>query len=275
MARRVTIIGAVLLVLFVVAVVLPFIAKARLQANIAASQNNLRELGLFAAHHANPDPKRDPAKVFAEVPAGTITLPGVPPEDRLSWIVTVLPGMDQRKVNSAKLLGALDRTKPWSAEPNQAVGRSPVSALLCPENTPEVPPGSVAVTCYVGVGGLGANAATLSLDSPRTGAMRYDSPTPFERITDGTSQTLLFAETRHEVGPWLRGGPSTVRGLDDAPGALPLVGAGGQFGGYFPATANFALCDGSVRTFTAAVDPKVLFGLSTIAGKDADPPLID
>lgn len=275
MARRVTIIGAVLLVVFVVAVLLPFIVKARLQANMAASQNNLRELGLFAAHHAQPDPRRDASKALAEVPAGTVVLPGVAPDDRLSWVVPVLPGLDQRRVDSSQLLGALDRTKPWTFEPNQAVGRARLVVLLCPENTPEVPPGSAAVTSYVGVGGLGANAAALPIDSPRAGAMRYDSPTPFERITDGISQTLLFAETRHEVGPWLRGGPATMRGFDDAPGARPVIGDGGQFGGYFPAAANFALCDGSVRTFTAAVDPKVLFNLSTIAGAGADPLLIE
>ncbi|QEG31174.1 hypothetical protein GobsT_59950 [Gemmata obscuriglobus] len=275
MARRVTIIGAVLLVVFVAAVLLPFIAKARHQANVAASQNNLRELSLFAARPANPDPRRAPAKGFTEVPAGTVVVPGVPPEERLSWVVTMLPVLDQRKVNSAQLLAALDTTKPWSFEPNQAAGRVRVPMLLCPENPPEVPPGAAAVTSYVGIGGLGASAAALPLDAPRAGAVRYDAPTPFERITDGISQTLLFAETRNDVGPWLRGGPATVRGLDDAPSAPPLVGAGGQFGGYFSGTANFAMCDGSVRTFTAAVEPRVLFGLSTIAGKDTDPAMID
>lgn len=275
MARRVTIIGAVLLVLFVAALAIPFIVKARLQAHVVASQNNLRELALFAAHHASADPKRDPAKELTEIPAGTVALPGAPPEERLSWVVTVLPGMDQRKVDAEKLLGALDRTKPWSADANQKVARVRIPVLLCPENTPEVPPGAPELTCYVGIGGLGAGAAALPLDSPRAGAMRYDTPTPFERITDGTGQTLLFAETRSDPGPWLRGGPATVRGLDDAPGAPPLIGPDGQFGGYFPATANVAMCDGSVRVFTSKVDPKVLFGLSTIAGRGSDPSLTE
>lgn len=273
MARRVTIIGAVLLILVLAAVAVPFIAKARLKANVEASRNNLRELSLFASLHA--DPKGDPTRAPVEVPAGTVFLPNTQPDERLSWAVYVLPAMDQRKVNSAQLLGALDRTKGWLAEPNQAVARERLPVLLCPENTPEVPAGAPGITCYVGIGGLGADAAALPLGSPRAGAMRYDAATPFERITDGISQTLLFAETRNEVGPWLRGGPSTVRGLDDASGALPLIGTGGQFGGYFPATANFAMCDGSVRTFTSAVEPKVLFGLSTIAGKVTDPVLID
>ena len=161
--------------------------------------------------------------------------------------------------------------RPWGAEPNQRAARTTVPTLLCPENTPQGPPGSPALTCYVGVGGVGANAAALPAGAPKAGAMRYDTPTPFERVTDGLGQTLLLGETRSAVGPWLRGGPATVRGLDDAPGAPALIGAGGQFGGYFPGAANFAMCDGSVRVFTGRTDPSVLRALATIAGKGADP----
>ncbi len=271
MNRRVTIIGAGLLVLVVAGLVIPFIVKARLKANLAASQNNLRELALFAAHNAKPDPNNDKRKLLTEIPAGTIALYGMPQEDRLSWVVGVIPGMDQRRVNSEQLLSTIDRTKPWNADTNQQAARTRLPVLLCPENLPEVPPGSPAITCYVGISGLSANAAALPIDSPQAGAMRYDTPTPFERISDGLSQTLLFAETRNELGPWLRGGPSTVRGLDNAPGAPALIGTDGQFGGYFPGITHFAMCDGSVRAFTANTDPRVLYGLSTIAGKNTDP----
>jgi prepilin-type processing-associated H-X9-DG protein len=116
---------------------------------------------------------------------------------------------------------------------------------------------------------VGADAATLPVGSPRSGAFHYDSPTPFAAITDGLSQTLLFGETRSELSPWLRGGPGTVRGLIDAPGAPPLIGE--QFGGYFPSGANFAMCDGSVRMFSPRTTPRVLLGLATIAGKETDP----
>ena len=271
MSRRVTIIGAIVLVLVVVGVAVPFIVKARTQAHVAGSHNNLRELAVFAAHNANPDPARNAKALPTEIPAGTLGLYDRPPDERLSWVVTVLPSLDQRKQNTEQILNALDRAKPWTAEPNQRAGRMRVATLLCPENTPDVPPDAPAITCYVGIGGLGANAAALPADSPRAGAFRYDAPTPFERVTDGLSQTLLFGESRNEVGPWLRGGVSTVRTLDDAPDALPAVGPGGQFGGYFPATANFAMCDGSVRVFTTRVDARVLHALSTIAGKGADP----
>jgi prepilin-type processing-associated H-X9-DG protein len=266
MARRVTIIGFVLLILLVAGLLLTYLPKVRLQANMVASQNNLRELALFAAHHTKPDPNRDASKLPTEIPPGTIVLPGVPPENRLSWVVAVVPLMDQRKNPVVELFPRIDQKQPWTAEPNQQAGRTRLPALLCPENPPPPTPDGAGVTSYVGIGGVGTNAAALPPGSPKAGAFRYDGPTPFANITDGLSQTLLFGETRNDVGPWLRGGPATVRGFDDAPA---LVGE--QFGGYFPNGANFALCDGSVRLFSTRTTPQVLLGFATISGKDTDP----
>jgi hypothetical protein len=269
MSRRVTIIGFVLLALAVVGLVLTYIPKARMRANVEASKNNLRELAQFGAHHARPDPNRDASKMPTTIPAGTIFRADVPPENRLSWVVTVLPLMDQRKNPVGELFPRIDQLQPWTAEPNQLAGRTRLPSLLCPENPPEMQSDGAAVTSYVGIGGVGPGAAALPLGSPKAGAFRYDTPTPFDQIKDGLSQTLLFGETRNDVGPWLRGGPATVRGLDDASGAPSLVG--GQFGGYFPTVANFALCDGAVHTFSVRTTPQVLLGLATISGKEVDP----
>ena len=46
---------------------------------------------------------------------------------------------------------------------------------------------------------------------------------------------------------------------------------GGQFGGFFPGGANFALCDGSVRVFTPRTTPGVLLRMATIAGGENEP----
>jgi hypothetical protein len=268
MHRRLLITGIVLAVLVVASLVLTFLPKARLEAHRLASQNNLRELALFAAHHHQPNPRPDPARKFlAEIPSATIVLADVPPENRLSWVVAVLPGLDQRKVNAAALLARIEQGQPWPAEANQSAARVRLAALLCPEGTPEVPESEPGVTCYVGVGGVGVGAPTLAPGAPKLGAFRYDGPTPFDAISDGLSQTLLYGEARANVGPWLRGGPSTTRAFDDTSSA-PLVG--GQFGGYFPTVGHFALCDGSVRSFTTRTDPRVLLNMATIAGKGYD-----
>lgn len=265
----------VLVLLVGVGLLIPFIMKSRVNANLVTSRNNLGQLALFATYHSNPEPGRDTRQLPKDIPAGTIVFPGVLPENRLSWAVAVLPGVDQRNNPVEKLLAQIDTAQLWPAEGNQTAARTQLPVFICPENTPKVPTDAPAITCYVGIAGRGTDAATLALleglpTPPRAGAFRYDSATPFGRITDGLSQSLLMSETAADPGPWLRGGPSTVRGLDDAAGAKPLIGDGGQFGGFFPNGANVAMCDGSVRTFTPQTTPSVLYKLATIAGGDKE-----
>jgi prepilin-type processing-associated H-X9-DG protein len=271
MSRRVVaVVFVVLLLLIATGLVITYLQKARMMAHLAASQNNLRQLSLFAAHHSNPDPNRDPTRIPKEIPAGTVLLPNTPPENRLSWFVYVLPGLDQRRQDVVGLITRINDQEPWTAERNQDAARTRLVVALAPIDTPRAAADQPGVTCYVGIAGLGPDAATLALPPlperapARAGAFRYDAATPFDRIGDGLSQTLLVGETANDLGPWLRGGPSTVRGLDDRTEAKPLIGAGGQFGGYFPKGANFAMCDGSVRVITPRVSPDVLFRLATI-----------
>ena len=256
--------------------VVTYLVKVRTVASEVGCANNLREITLFAAHEAKPKPGRDETRFLHEVPAGTIVLPGVSPDERLSWVVAALPGFDQRRQDPATILAAIDQARPWTAEQNRQAAKARLPVLLCPGAPPEIGSDAPAPTQYLGIAGLGADAATLPLSeplSPRAGCFRYDAPTPFAIIIagDGLSQSLLYGERAADLGPWLRGGPSTVRGLDDSPSAKPVVGMAGQFGGCHPVGANWAFADGSVRFMTYQTDPKILFGLATIAGKDSDP----
>ncbi|MCS6864673.1 MAG: DUF1559 domain-containing protein [Gemmataceae bacterium] len=274
MNPRVAIVGVSVLLGVVGVILVTAIPQWRLAANLKKSQNNLRELALFGAHHVKPEetPKTrlaDVNKMPTEIPAGTIVLPHTTPAERLSWFALILPVLDQQRQNLAALYAQIDQRQPWQAEPNQRAATTPLVVLLCPENTPKWPEGQPAISCYVGISGIGFDSGGLPADSPHRGAFRYDRPTPFREIKDGLSQTLLMGETNLELGPWLRGGPSTVRGLNPEPSALPLIG--GQFGGYFPHVANFALCDGSVRPFTVKTTPGVLLGYATIDGHGSDP----
>jgi prepilin-type processing-associated H-X9-DG protein len=73
-------------------------------------------------------------------------------------------------------------------------------------------------------------------------------------------------ETRSGLGPWARGGPSTVRGFD--PADVPLHGDGRPFGGH-SSGMNVAMADGSVRFLRATVDPAKLAAAITIAGGES------
>lgn len=268
MSRRVGLVLALLIVFVGVGAVVPLLVRGRSSAAVLACQNNLRELTRFAA---DPDslPAAARGKVPRQIPPGTVVLPDVPADQRLSWFPVVLPILDQKRLPVAEV-GAIDVKQPWPAEPNQRAARAKLTAALCPGNPAEVGPDQPGVTMYVGVGGLGTDAPA-NAPPHRAGCFRYDSPTPLDAITDGLSQTLLIGERSGDLGPWLRGGPSTVRGLDDRPDAPPLIGPGGQFGGNHPGGANWAFADWSVRTFTDRADPRVLHGLATVAGRGHDP----
>lgn len=271
--RRWVVFGLGLLAaLFALGFILTMLPKQRARAEQEACKNNLKMLALFAAHHSQPARGAN-VELPKEVPAGTIVLSGVPPDDRLSWIVATLPGFNQAQQDTMAVAAAIDTAQPWSAEANQQAARIRLLGVLCPGRPALVEPGLFSPTQYVGIAGLGADAASLEYvppgpASPNAGCFHYDSPTPFSAITDGLSQTLLLGEHGNDLGPWLRGGPATLRGIDNRPSAKPLIGPAAQFGGNHPVSANWAMADGSVRAITPQIEPRVLYGMATIAGKD-------
>src|SRR5437899_2666388 len=112
MARRVAVVVVGLLLFALVGLAIPYIMKMRTRADDVACRNNLREIGLFAAHSSGAQPKQ-PRKHLDQIPAGTVFLPGAPPDERLSWVVAVLPGLDQRRQQVAPLLATIDEKQPW------------------------------------------------------------------------------------------------------------------------------------------------------------------
>jgi prepilin-type processing-associated H-X9-DG protein len=126
-------------------------------------------------------------------------------------------------------------------------------------------PGAIedVVTNYVATAGLGTDAASRPAGAPGNGFMGYDRRTTLAMITDGTSNTIALMETRSNLGPWARGGTSTVRAFD--PADVPVIGDQRPFGGH-DGGINVAMADGSVRFIPKGIDPKKLAAAITIAG---------
>jgi hypothetical protein len=291
MRLRIGVVVAAFFALLAAGLLVTWIAELRVDSGRATCQNHLRELSLFAIAAAESRPDQKPvfaserekagrsklaAKEFDRVrnlniapaiPAGTIPNSSLPHDRRLSWAVTLIPSLDQRRQDTSGLLASIDRAQAWDAASNQAAARTVIRGLLCPENPIEADP---AVTQYVGAGGVGADAATLPHTAPTAGCFRYDAPTPLDAIGDGLSQSVLFAEVSANAGPWLRGGPATVRTLDRA---KPAVGPGNQFGGNHAGGAYFGMADGASRFLTPRTDPAVLAALFTINGGPAEVPV--
>ncbi|HXD87249.1 MAG TPA: DUF1559 domain-containing protein [Urbifossiella sp.] len=179
---------------------LPSIRRVREAPIRMQCMSNLKQL-MWALHTYEsmemPAPDSRPRGHFPSGCSG----PGSTAEERLSWIVAVLPYLEEQ-----------DRYRQFDLKQgyagNQSPGRARIRALLCPS---QYSAERDWVTSYVALSGIGLDAAERSAGASGNGFMGYDRLTTFKMIEDGTSNTIALMEVRSDIGPWARGGPSTVR----------------------------------------------------------------
>jgi prepilin-type processing-associated H-X9-DG protein len=238
-------------------------------------QNNLKQLALALHNYADTDPGgRSRKDDQSKLPAGTVPNDGLPAGQRLSWLVELLPYVEQ-----AELSGRIDRASAWDAARNAEAAKTVLKVFRCYDWERENGPDHYRTT-YVGTAGLGADAPTLPPGDPRAGAFGYDRRASLVKIEDGTSNTILILETSRDNGPWAQGGSATVRGLD--PADRPHLGVGRPWGGTHFAEntlfgrgkslgCNTAFADGSVRFLNESTAPEILEALLTKAGGEKLP----
>ena len=240
------------------ALLLPAVQQARIAARRAESQNNLRQLALAIHNYADAHRK---------LPSGTILNSDLKPEERLSWLVQVLPYVEQ-----AALYEQMDRAQGWKSAGNRNAVSAVIRTFVNPgiEGDPlaETEDGwAAAVTDYVGIAGVGEDGPLLPVTSPKAGMFAYDRATRFQDVTDGTSNTLMMSEATGRRGAWASGGRATIRPLT----TKPYINGPDGIGGPYPGGANMGMADGSVRFVNQNIDPSVLEALSTIRGGEVIP----
>jgi prepilin-type N-terminal cleavage/methylation domain-containing protein len=273
LARRAFTLIELLVVIAIIAVLVALLLPATRRVRQAAARsqcaNNLKQITLAAQNCAGTH-SGDGDHKGALMPPGTVPNPSLTPEQRLSWYTELLPYLEQDT-----LYKALDRKAAWDNPANATATKTPLRGLQCPAWLREDAPDSAYRTPYLGVAGLGPDAAALPAADRRAGVFGYDRRTALADVKDGMSNTLLVLESARDNGPWAQGGPATVRGLD--PADQPYLGAGRPFGGtHFsentifgkgkPVGSNAALVDGSVRFLADTLAPEVLQALVTAAG---------
>lgn len=258
----------VLGIALLLALLMPAI-NARLEdARQTRCRSNLFQLA-FAVHNYHT--------VYDSFPPGTVFVADLPPEKRLGWLVPIWPlrtEMTRIKVDPGR---SWDAPANWPPSITSTVpipsGTTPEAVacdpLTCPNERTRGKAGPTNLS-YVGISGLGPDAATLPKGHKRAGVFGYDRVIGFADIQDGLSNTMMFAETADAVGPFTAGGPSSIRPVD--PAARPHVGRGRAFGGLHPGGAYIAMCDGSVKFFRVSQYPDATFeAISTINGGESIP----
>lgn len=219
--------------------------------------NRLRQIGLAVQKHAD---------VHGAFPAATRTPAALLPSQRHSWLADVLPLLAEGTKTHAvyeELAARIDREHAWDAPANASAAAEAVGMFLCPSHGGadlRRPPGK---TSYVGISGLGADAADLPREHPRAGVFGHDRGVRRAEVRGGISTTLLALETGHDNGPWLAGGWPTVRGL--AAEENRYFGPGHSFGGLHGGVVQVLWVDGSVRPLTDDTSAIVVRSAATLA----------
>ncbi len=245
------------IVLFIIGLFIPAVRRVREPAARAKCSNNLKQLALAFHNYESYSrlvplpPTGLPIAILKEcLPMGCFG-PGNKPEERLSWMVALLPYVEQDTV-----FKRIDIGKGY--EGNLPATQTAIPAFLCPETWKSRP--SDAVSYYIAMAGIGSDAAERPAGAPGNGFLGYYRTISIAAIPDGSSNTIALMETRSGLGPWARGGTSNLRGFD--PEDLPIFGDDRPFGGH----RIVAMADGSVRTAPASISPKTLAAAITIAG---------
>lgn len=231
-----------------VALLLPAVQQAREAARRTQSMNNLRQLGL-AMHNFHD--------VFSELPRGTVPNDDLEPEERLSWAYSILPFIEQQAFYES-----IDGDAGWESEDNSQAVQTAVPVFRNPSQ-----PGQRANPSsgdYVGMAGVGEDAATLENDDPRAGIFGYNRQCRFRDITDGTSNTIMITDSSEPNASFLAGGRATIRGFSQSPYLNGPDGIGSPHAG----VVQVLMADGSVRVISVDVDETTLEALATKAGAE-------
>jgi hypothetical protein len=257
----------ILIIIFVLAgLLLSAVPRMHVTATRTMCQNNLKQHGI-AIHNYHD--------TYHHFPLGTMPNPDLAPEQRFSFHTVLLPFVEQEKLHSL-----LAKSEAWDSDRNVGLlGHKTYKLYQCPTwiafhgyDANLVASGHLAPAHYVGVAGVGADAATRPADAPGIGMFGHDRTLTSKDVKDGLANTALLIETTHEAGPWCRGGPSTVRAI--GPEGGPLGGAHLRQTWTFQTRDdgfNVLLADAAVRFTKPDVAPAILAALATVAGGEELP----
>ncbi|MEQ1829612.1 MAG: DUF1559 domain-containing protein [Pirellula sp.] len=236
-----------------VGLLLPAVQAAREAARRMQCTNNLAQLILAVHNHEFS---------FERFPTGTINPTGPirnePIGQHISWLVQVLPFMEQRAT-----FNVIDQTISVYDPANSRARDFSISVLLCPSH-PFAAGVGVGLSSYAGC----HHETEAPIDVDNHGVFFLNSRVRYEDIEDGSSNTIFLGEVSDPGAlGWISGTRATLRNTGSLNGrnmtkaGMPVVTVASQllwvggFGSSHTGGANFAFGDGSVRFESQSIDP--------------------
>jgi hypothetical protein len=208
------------------------------------------------------------------------------PMNRISWMTALLPYMGHQNL--------FDRVKfdqSWRSPGNWIAGGTLVPQFLDPMYPDHArligidgTPMDFAATHFVGIAGVGLDAAAYKRGDPATkhkqGVLSYDQSAKLADVSAGRGQanTILMIQVPHDgrtgVSPWIAGGGATLRGVEEKNSIAPFVLSTDRNGKPMlnqGKRGTYALMtDGSVRFIDQNVADDVFKAMATVNGPNPE-----
>jgi prepilin-type N-terminal cleavage/methylation domain-containing protein len=261
-----------------VALLLPAVHAARESARRTQCENNLRQIGVALALHANAKGKF-PIGCLGNRSDFTVSPPVL--ARFIAWNVRLLPYLEEQSWSEA-----FDYSLPSYHAANKPVARIVIETFLCPSTVepalrnPEGLWKDAAFTDYAGiygVEGLGRDRPDSDDASPQTlrddslGVLLFDEAVAPKQVTDGLSKTACVAETvvrRDAETEWVNG--QNIFAQRESSPINSDVDAdsepGNEIGSPHSEGALLTFCDARVEFVADSIDQSVLNAMLTKAG---------
>jgi hypothetical protein len=253
-------------------IVRPAMVQEKGALDMSGGRNRVFELAAATQRLAEANQRQFPRATLERQAPASRAGRAYPPNQRVSWMAELLPYFGQNA-----LYAQINRSQSWNDPDNVATASTLVPQFLVP-NTPQESwwvkypkvADPVAATHYVGIAGVGLDAASYAANDPavadKIGIFGYDRQTAIRDIVDGAGNTILLAQVSPLVKrPWMAGGGATAVGVPEKNSIKPFVStqSNGKKG------TMVVMADGSVRFISETCSDEVFKALSTIKGNES------
>lgn len=191
-----------------------------------------------------------------------------PPDQRVSWMAELLPYLGYDQVSRR-----IRRDLSWRDDENITPASVLVPNFLAPGSVkstwyvsyPAIEP-ELAATHFVGMAGVGLDAATYPRDHPDAGIFSYDYRTSLADVSNKSKTIFMIQVPPGFHSPWIAGGGSTIRGVPQTKSVQPFLSLNDKH----ERTTTVVMADGSVKTISGKISDEVFKALCRVKGDKGD-----